>query len=95
MENERWGWFAGGVVLGILIGLGVAVGFILPRYHAARAEAEQAREEAMMQADRAHELELRTRMVAEQAAREAERERQRAEDALRLLKQDKQAEKEP
>jgi hypothetical protein len=88
MENDRWGWFAGGVVVGILIGLGVAAGFALPKYHAAREEAERARIEAQMQAERAREAEMNAR-------REAERAERHAEEALQKLKKDNQAEKAP
>jgi hypothetical protein len=27
MEHDRWHWFAGGVVLGMLVGLGIAGGY--------------------------------------------------------------------
>ena len=45
MEHDRWSWFAGGVVLGLLIGGGIAGGYAMTKVAAAekaRAEAEEA-----------------------------------------------------
>ena len=46
MEHDRWHWFAGGVVLGLLIGAGIAGSYGMTKYAEARAEAQDARERA-------------------------------------------------
>ena len=43
IEHDRWSWFAGGVVLGLLIGGGAVGGYAMTRIAEARAETEEVR----------------------------------------------------
>ena len=57
MEHDRWSWFAGGVVLGLLIGAGVTGGCFIPKLtEARRAEARAEADAAQAKAENARRL---------------------------------------
>jgi hypothetical protein len=80
VENDKWTWFAGGVVLGLLLGLGIAGGYVYTQIAREREKAARHEVEAMMQAEMAR----REAEMAERSRRMAEAERDRAE----MMKQD-------
>ncbi len=79
MNDDRLMWFGGGVLLGLLLGAGIVGGFGMVKLQQARAEAEESRAVADMNAARAAEAEAMSRMEAAKA-REAE---QQAQEQLR------------
>ena len=53
MEHDRWSWFAGGVVLGILVGLSMAAGYCFSEIAAVLAEEERKRTKLVINFDKA------------------------------------------
>lgn len=82
MENEKWSWFAGGVVIGLLLGLGIAGSFAFTQAQ----RAQEAEVEARMQAEMAREMEVHARREADEARRHAEAAQRRAEESLQKLR---------
>jgi hypothetical protein len=85
MENERWSWFAGGLVLGLILGLGIAAGVIWPQLQAERARGMEAAEEARMQADLARQNEAEARRAADELRQQADQARQNLQNENDLL----------
>jgi uncharacterized protein HemX len=73
VDNERWPAFLGGLILGVLVTLGLVGTFGWHKFQQARAQAEVQAAEAMMQAERAREMEAMARMQAEEVHRHAEK----------------------
>ena len=89
MENEKWSWFAGGVVLGLLLGLGIAGGYFYTQLQAERARAMESEAIASEEAARSRDMEAEARRNAERAERLLEESRKQLEQSREKEKKDR------